>query len=310
MTSFDCTWLSFHKNYPVVCRPALPKDTPDVLELTRTIWEGDDYVPRVWKEWLEDYEGLLAVAELGDQVVGTGKLTRLSAWDWWLEGLRVHPEFQGRGIASQLHDYILNYWLRTAQGTLRLGTASFRLSVQHMAERSGFRKVVEFSSYAAPALEGESFQFEKIVSGELNEALQFSYNSQTFELCHHLMDLGWQWTSANKVYFTAAIQKESAWWWQGRRGLLVTGEDRESQVPQQIISVAACPLADLPDMLREYRSLVGKAGFNQAEWSAPLHDQLTPLLDQAGFSREWEEAVFIYDLQHPQKPSPSSAPIP
>ncbi len=36
--------------YRFVCRPALPKDPPDVMELTRNIWEGDDYVPHVTDE--------------------------------------------------------------------------------------------------------------------------------------------------------------------------------------------------------------------------------------------------------------------
>src|SRR3989304_1033395 len=32
----------------LVCRPALPVDTPAVLDLTARIWDGGDYVPRVW----------------------------------------------------------------------------------------------------------------------------------------------------------------------------------------------------------------------------------------------------------------------
>jgi len=51
--------------YRLVCRPALPKDTPDVLELTRTIWDGHDYLPAVWDDWLRDYDGMLAVRNTG-----------------------------------------------------------------------------------------------------------------------------------------------------------------------------------------------------------------------------------------------------
>ena len=73
----------------MVCRPVLPKDTPDVLELTRWIWGGHDYIHLVWADWLKDTEGLLTVAEYGGHVVGLYKLTRLSPSEWWLEGLRV-----------------------------------------------------------------------------------------------------------------------------------------------------------------------------------------------------------------------------
>ena len=99
----------FHQ---VVCRPALPLDTRGMLELTSQIWEGDDYVPKVWQEWLFDPQGLLAVAEFRGKIVGIGKLTRLSKQDWWLEGLRVHPEFEGQRIASRIQSYLLEIWER------------------------------------------------------------------------------------------------------------------------------------------------------------------------------------------------------
>ena len=48
----------------VVCRPALAKDTEEVMELCSHIWDGGDYIPQVWDEWLADPDGLLGVAEL------------------------------------------------------------------------------------------------------------------------------------------------------------------------------------------------------------------------------------------------------
>ena len=36
----------------VVIRPTLPSDTPDVLEFCKRIWDGHDYIPYVWDEWL------------------------------------------------------------------------------------------------------------------------------------------------------------------------------------------------------------------------------------------------------------------
>ena len=96
--------------HQVVCRPGLPLDTPGMLKLTSQIWEGEDYVPKVWHEWLFDPDGLLCVAELQGKVVGIGKLTRLSERDWWLEGLRVHPQYEGQRIASRIHSYLLEIW--------------------------------------------------------------------------------------------------------------------------------------------------------------------------------------------------------
>jgi GNAT superfamily N-acetyltransferase len=124
--------------FVVVCRPALPKDTADVMALTREIWNGNDYIPYVWAEWLADPEGLLAVAEYGGRVVGLAHLSSKGSGEWWLQGLRVHPALQGRGIASRLHGYILDTWQRNPGKVLRLATSSARLPVHHLCQRTGF----------------------------------------------------------------------------------------------------------------------------------------------------------------------------
>src|SRR3972149_1024856 len=186
--------------YTLVCRPALPKDTPDVMELTSTIWEGEDYVPHVWSEWLADPEGLLAVAEYGGRVVGLSKLTRLGPAEWWLEGLRVHPDFEGRGIASHLHEYLLDFWQRTGSGVIRLGTASFRKPVQHLCDRTGFRKVAEYSIFSAPVLPGSdsnstATNFTPINIDEAQTAVDLALQSPALSLVYGLMDTGWQWAT-------------------------------------------------------------------------------------------------------------------
>lgn len=92
-----------------------------MLELTKTIWEGEDYVPQVWDDWLADPHGQLSVAEIGGRVVGLGKLTRLAPGEWWLEGLRVDPQWQGRGIGRALHEYHVGLWRKMGDSSaLRL----------------------------------------------------------------------------------------------------------------------------------------------------------------------------------------------
>jgi GNAT superfamily N-acetyltransferase len=303
MPEIPYPWSSFNKNHPVICRPALPKDTPEVMELTRTIWDGEDYVPIVWGEWMEDTRGLLAVAECGGKVVGTGKLSFFTHQDVWLEGLRVHPEHEGRGIASRLHDYLIDTWLRTGAGTLRLATASFRLPVQHLAERSGFSKIAEFSTYTAPPVEGKSHRFSLLREKELSEALEFACKSPSFALSNYLMDLGWQWMAPDEDHIAQAAERQQAWWWQDRRGLLVTWEDRESATPRPIISIAACAIEDLGQFLLDYRVVVGNAGYGEAGWAAPLHPDLKPILEASGFNRDWEDAVYVYERKHPTRAS-------
>ena len=57
----------------VVCRPALPRDTADVLEFIKFIWNGHDYVKYVWDEWFNDPDGILVAAEYEGHCVGIAK---------------------------------------------------------------------------------------------------------------------------------------------------------------------------------------------------------------------------------------------
>ncbi len=284
----------------VVCRPALPKDTPDVMELTRTIWDGRDYIPYVWKDWLADPDGLLAVAELGARVVGLGKLTRLSENEWWLEGLRVHPDFQGRRIASHLMEYLLEYWERAAGGVIRLATASYRLSVQHLSDRTGFCKLGEFSEFSTPVIAGAvsaaEIGFSPVTPGQEMEAAQFARQSQSMQISYGLMDLGYQWGTPASSHFVEAVRRGEAWWWRNGKGLLLVMEGRDDEgnvIPR--ISLLACQLADLPAILEDIRRLAAISGYPRAGWVASLHPKLQPILQACGFQRDWKDAVFVYE---------------
>jgi GNAT superfamily N-acetyltransferase len=309
-------WLHLEQFPIIVCRPALPKDTPEVLELTRQIWEGEDYVPHVWAEWLADPDGLLVVAEYGGRVAGLGKLTRLAAGEWWLEGLRVHPDLEGRGIASRLHGYLVGYWERSLGGVIRLATASFRAPVQHLSERSGFHKVGEYTIYTAPAIgsspgEDSGPDFQPLIPDEAAEALDFIRNFHDQTGGARLMDLGWQWSSPSLPLVEAAIQRGQAWWWRNvlpnnPRALLLANEDREEQDESLSLRVEllACPAEDLAACLQDFRVLAGNFGYAQATWLAPIDPTLALALDSAGFPRVWDASLYIYEKTHPARAAP------
>jgi GNAT superfamily N-acetyltransferase len=283
----------------LVCRPARESDTPDMLELTRTIWDGDDYVPQVWAEWLADAQGQLAVAEWQGRVVGLGKLTRLSAIDWWLEGLRTHPDLEGRGIAARLHEHLLGLWLETGSGALRLATGSFRLPVQHLCERTGVEKMGEFSAFSAPALAEAVEGFLPLPNTELAEALEMAVKSESLAFSNGLMDLSWRWASPSQPFLAEAAGQGKAWWWRDRQGLLVLTEGDEDGQTFPLIELLACAEADILVLLEDYRRLARSLGYAKANWGAPLHPSLLPLLEAAGFRREWDAAIFIYAKKHP-----------
>ncbi len=133
-------------NEDLIVRPALPGDREDLAEISRTTWEGHDYLEQVTGEWLED-SGFM-VAELEGRVIGCGKITPFPGKVAWLEGLRVHRDFRGRGLGAVISSRILEEAMRQVElGRFRhieFSTYINNLESRAMAEKQGFRIVEEF----------------------------------------------------------------------------------------------------------------------------------------------------------------------
>jgi GNAT superfamily N-acetyltransferase len=79
------------------------EDYDDVSDICKDIWDGTDYLPELFHEWVDD-KGLFLGAYDTDsnKVIGTDKYSLLSDGTGWLEGLRVHKDYRGRGIGKDL----------------------------------------------------------------------------------------------------------------------------------------------------------------------------------------------------------------
>lgn len=285
----------------VTIRLATLADTPAMLDLTSKIWDGDDYVPQVWQEWLDDPLGLLVAAEESQgRMVGLGKLSQLTLDDWWLQGLRTHPDFEGRGVAAQVHDFLVDYWEKHGQGALRLATNSIRYPVHHLCERTGFRRVGEYSYYEAPTLRETSMDFETVYENQVQTALDYLLVSPLFDQVNRLIDMGWEWQTPSFGVLQKVARQGHLHWWQGRRGLigyyLDEDEPRGKITPSLVL--AACQIVDLGDFLTAFRRLATRDGYSQAAWVALLCPEVTSALERAGYARLWDGSVYVFEKQH------------
>jgi ribosomal protein S18 acetylase RimI-like enzyme len=281
----------------VVCRPALAKDTDEVMELSSHIWEGGDYIPHVWDEWLADPEGLLGVAELEGRVVGVFKLTKFQDQEWYMEGLRVHPDFRDQGIASHIHHYVLDSWRRMGGGIIRLTTASHNVKVHRMCEQTGFKRIAEFIPYRAQVLDGSGANFIQVEDNEDKRAMDFVLASQTHALSSGLINLGWVYTDPQIRHLQDTIKDEHAWWWRGNSGFIAIWEDEDDGERVPGIQLLACPIDKLGELLLDYRRLMDKLGYQSAGWTAPNHPEVISGLQQAGFERSWDISLYVYELK-------------
>lgn len=140
----------------LIFRAATPADETAVRAVSAHIWEGRDYVPETFHDWVADEDGEFTLVFDGDELVAFGKLTRLAPDQWWLEGLRVAPEQRGRGLARRLHEYAVRLADEIGQGVLRFMTSSKTKPVHKIAADTGFTRILRLLPGKFPLDEPEA----------------------------------------------------------------------------------------------------------------------------------------------------------
>jgi GNAT superfamily N-acetyltransferase len=270
----------------------LPQDTEHVVALSRLIWGGNDYLHLVWDQWLKESGQVLAVAEYGGRLAGCGRVGQVSPGEFWLEGLRVHPEFQGRGFAHHIQAYLLEQWKRLGGGTVRLLTASTRKPVMHMMEADGFSALSEMTSITAqPDLNGADFTPTAV--DEIPRLLKEAQANRLFPPLLNLMDVGWKYAIPCPTLLLHAAAEQQLYSWRGGQGWVSFYPDESEGPKSLILGYVYCAPEDFIELAGDVRSLAGALNFDQVVWNlldiGDLHDQASV----AGYETSEDEEVLI-----------------
>lgn len=134
---------------PVV-RPARPSDKKPLLSFIKDVWGGTDYIPYVWDKWLTDRNGKMFVVEVNGAPVGMNRIRFLEDGSAWFEGVRVHPDFRGRGLASMLGENSMKVARERGIWVYRLTSGSHNKPAHRQIARINFKELARFSVYEPP----------------------------------------------------------------------------------------------------------------------------------------------------------------
>ncbi len=284
----------------VLLRRAIARDKADVLEFTKFIWEGHDYIAYVWDDWYMDPQGFLVVAEYAGHAVGLGKVSRVSKGQWWLEGLRVDPNYRGLKIGSRIHEYLQDWWEQYGGGTIRLMTSWERVEVHHLCERFGWQKVGEVRAHIAPPLEENLQALLAVEENELDAALRFA--RAHLDYANGLADLDWQDAAIDEEILRDECSQGNLFWWRGQpseagepAGLVGAWEGDEDGQPFLGIGFMACDVADLAEMLRDVRRLAAQRRLANVNWHAPARPDVDAALQEAGLVSRWDGSAYLFE---------------
>jgi GNAT superfamily N-acetyltransferase len=133
-------------------RPVRPADRERVNEMTRDVWEGRDYLPRVFDQWAGDAGATFQAAEVDGVVVGVQRLRPYAAGLVWYEGLRVASGNRRQGIARAMLASAIEECREQGFREVRLATRDE--PAIRLFESTGFRRLVEVRWWRGVRVEG------------------------------------------------------------------------------------------------------------------------------------------------------------
>ncbi len=136
----------------LLLRPVRPADYDRIVEITQDVWEGRDYVPRVFDSWIADAAASFQAAELDGEVVGVQRLRPYAPGLVWYEGLRVASSHRREGIARAMLASAIEEARDRGFRQMRLATRDE--PAVRLFESAGFKRLVEMSWWRGQRVEG------------------------------------------------------------------------------------------------------------------------------------------------------------
>ncbi len=124
-------------------RDLIKEDIPAILDISKDIWEGDDYIPDVIERWLSEKDHLAYGTFLDEEMtelVGFGRVKMFSNGVAWLEGGRVKVSHQKKGIGREQLKYAIDYAIKFGARVAQYDTSSRNFGSISLANFHGFKE--------------------------------------------------------------------------------------------------------------------------------------------------------------------------
>lgn len=290
----------------LVIRPAQSADRPALEAIAARIWDGHDYLPRVFDDWVADQTGGFWVAVVHGQVVGAIKLTCHSPGQWWLEGLRVDPARQGRGIGRILHHFATQQARHHAPGVVRYSTASGNGAMVHrFAPETGFQQVAAFVPYGAEAEPHSLEGLTLLKAQDVGRAWTFLEQvAPHFEATQHTLEESWSFLPLTRELLAGRLAMDLVYGWMvaandpdALAGLVVlNGKLQKSQGRECHLAVGYLDAitGQLTPLAWAARGLAARLGYERVSLKALKDQAYLDDLTVAGYERRWQHDVLLF----------------
>lgn len=273
-----------------VVRPARQSDREPLMSFIKNVWGGHDYIPKVWDEWLNDEHGVMFVAEVNGVPVGMNRVRFQEDGSAWFEGVRVHPSFRGKGLASMLAENSMRVAKERGIGVFRLTSGSRNKTAHRQIARIRFGEESRFSVYepARGKRPRPTNDAEKATKKQLPEIMRRIEGSTEFRL-----GSGVFWHDFTAASLTPQVVRrlvdEGAVWRLGHAVAVAREGGKGSGIWEEVCFIGG----PARDSIKLARSLVGRNTKAEERWVfVPQGSPLVHALRTGGFERSWSMILF------------------
>ena len=287
-------------------RHATKSDKEEVLRFCVNTFEWGDYIDQVWDLWYSDRNGVLLVAEDDEEYsIHTKKRSSVIAVSHaslcpnnknvWLEGIRVHPNFRHRSVATQLLNTMISYGKEQAAEEASAIVACNNIASQLMMESNGFAVISKWSYYSINKIPKRVDKVKlrsKVATFEDTETLlNYLRRSEVYKSSGKTYANSWRWYSLDLSVLEDFIKHEK---------VLVIGNDpieglgiinKDNNNTFQIVYLEASNMNALEDLIRFALNLMHLEGatYYRIQIYSPQTTYVSTVMKQLGSDSRLEQ---------------------
>ncbi|MDK2952566.1 MAG: hypothetical protein PWQ77_2231 [Kosmotogales bacterium] len=150
-------------------------DENDILNISRSIWDGDDYIPLVWKKFVEDNNNFFKGIEVDKKLIGFSNMVIFNEDSAWFEGLRVLNSERGKGYGKLVSRSMMKFALEKGIKNFYFSTYYQNIESIKLHEKMNFRMIKKYKylrknvsdkSNCAEIIYDDFFYPEKIMNND------------------------------------------------------------------------------------------------------------------------------------------------
>jgi GNAT superfamily N-acetyltransferase len=263
-------------------RPARHEDVPEIVEWTRNTFDWGDYVPGRLPEWIDDPSAYPAICVDSGRIIGVGNTAMLSDTEAWLEGARVHPDHQRRGVGSLLNRSGLDWARSRGARVARLATEAANLAAKRQVESIGYRHTSTWAFADLKPLErapvAGATGLKPAPRADVDAAWLSWVSSELAHGGREMLAVGWRWRRATPDDLPAAVKAGALF--QSPAGWLIADQPEPDWMRCGWMSTSR---EDAPALLEDLLMTAREMGVDEVSLKAPWLPWVVEALTRAGY---------------------------